>query len=69
MATIGYETYATSEIGNYYGDLLIRKTPDGKFLWGVENYNGTKWDEINEELFNALLEYGKMEKYWCRGGD
>ena len=44
------------EIGNYYGNLSV-KEKGGKFYWGIENYNGTYWEEISEDLYNALLKH------------
>ena len=46
-------------IGNYYGNLFIRKTIAG-YYWIIENYdtdfdNLDEWDEITEELYNELL--------------
>jgi len=46
------------QIGNYYGSLNV-KEQDGKYWWGIENWNGTGWQEITKELFNALAEYGE----------
>ena len=54
------EIYDIGNIGNYYGGLQIRKltTEDSvQYFWGVENYNGTSWEEIGQELFSALLSY------------
>ena len=36
-------------IGNYYGCLSVMKDAD-KFYWGIENWDGTEWEEITEEL-------------------
>lgn len=44
------------KISNYYGGLLIKKQGE-KFYWGIENYDGTNWDEIDEKLFKELLRY------------
>ena len=49
MSTIG-------DIGNYYGGLSV-KTKDGKFFWGIEDHNGTDWQEIPESLYLALMKY------------
>jgi hypothetical protein len=43
-------------IGNYYGGLRV-KTENDKFFWGIENWDGTTWEEISERLFNTLLEH------------
>ena len=51
-------TQQIGNIGNYYGCLEI-KEDDGKFFWGIENWNGTNWEEIPESLFMALKEYEK----------
>jgi len=41
------------EIGNYYGFLAV-KEEGGKFYWGIENWDGTYWQEIPEHLYVAL---------------
>jgi len=43
-------------IGNYYGNLSVMKD-ENKFYWGIENYNGIKWEEITEELYNNLISF------------
>ena len=43
-------------IGNYYGGLSVMKNAD-KFYWGIENYDGTEWEEITEELYNNLISF------------
>jgi len=43
-------------IGNYYGSLNI-KQEDGKFYWGIENYSGTRFEEIPEDLFVEIKEF------------
>ena len=43
-------------IGNYYGGLTV-KTENNKFYWGIENWDGTLWEEIPESLFNELNVY------------
>ena len=44
------------EIGNYYGSLLISRYKD-KFYWGIENYDGTDWEEITKSLFEELVKF------------
>lgn len=44
------------DIGNYYGGLFIKQDKE-KFYWGIENYNGIGWKEIDEKLFVELLRY------------
>ncbi len=43
-------------IGNYYGGLEV-KEEDGKFFWGIENYDGTYFEEIPQYLYDALVKY------------
>jgi len=43
-------------IGNYYGGLKI-KEEDGKYFWGIENYDGTDFKEIPKYLFDSLVEF------------
>ena len=43
-------------ITNYYGGLEVKEDA-GKFYWGIEDYDGTSWDEIPEELYTALIKY------------
>ena len=45
-------------IGNYYGGLSVMQDSD-KFYWGIENYDGTEWEEITEELYNNLISFEK----------
>ena len=47
--------YEVGSIGNYYGCLLIKKSSDGRYLWGIENYNGTDWEEIPRSLFETVV--------------
>lgn len=44
------------EIGNYYGGLAVKAEND-KFYWGIENWDGTFWEEIPESLFSELNKY------------
>lgn len=48
------------DIENYYGGLRV-SSDDGKYYWGIENYDESYWSEIPEELYMALLKY--QEKY------
>ena len=43
-------------IGNYYGCLSVMKDAD-EFYWGIENWDGTEWEEITEELYNNLISF------------
>lgn len=47
-------------ISNYYGGLYV-KEEDGRFFWGIENYDGIDesehgWREISRRLYYTLLE-------------
>lgn len=44
------------EICNYYGGLSVKKE-DGKYFWGIENYDGTEWEEITEQLYSNLISF------------
>jgi|TARA_R110000787_G_scaffold579_4_gene2079 hypothetical protein len=51
------------EIGNYYGDLSIKK--EGvKFYWGIEDYDGTDWEEIPGYLYDALMKFQYTIPTW-----
>ena len=43
-------------IGNYYGGLNIAISDD-KYYWGIENWDGTEWEEIPKYLFDAINRY------------
>lgn len=43
-------------IGNYYGGLVVKEEND-KYYWGIEDWDGTYWDEIPKYLYDALLNY------------
>lgn len=43
-------------IENYYGGLYLKKGI-GVFYWGIENHDGTNWEEITEELYNNLISF------------
>jgi hypothetical protein len=47
--------YSVGEIGNYYGGLNVKRGEDGYLYWGIENYDGIGWEQINKELFIALV--------------
>ena len=45
-------------IGNYHGGLSVKKE-DGKFYWGIQDWDDTSWEEISETLYDALLKFEK----------
>jgi hypothetical protein len=49
------------EIGNYYGCLTV-KSEGKKFYWSIENWDGHCWEEIPENLFEALVNLEKTVK-------
>jgi len=49
-------------ISNYYGGLSV-KEENGRYFWGIQNWNGTEWEEIPKSLFKELVKYDtKREK-------
>ena len=52
---------SVGSIGNYYGGLEI-KTEDGSYFWGIENWNGCAWQEIPEDLYEALLKFASTQQ-------
>ena len=52
--------YDIGNIGNYYGGLRIAEL-DNKYYWGIENYNGTFYEEIEETLYREL-QYRELQK-------
>lgn len=49
-------------IGNYYGCLAV-KVECGEFFWSIENYDGHNWEQITEELYNALIKFDEIESH------
>jgi hypothetical protein len=50
------------KIGNYYGGLSVI-SEGGKFYWGIENWDGTFWEEIPQYLFVAINSHqDKLDK-------
>lgn len=43
-------------IGNYYGGLEV-KEENGKYYWGIGDWDGICWDEIPVWLYNTLVNY------------
>jgi len=43
-------------IENYYGGLFVR-IEDGKYFWGIENYDDIEWEEIPQSLYDNLITY------------
>jgi hypothetical protein len=44
------------DIGNCYGGLEITEN-NGRFLWGIEDYDGIAWEEIPRSLFEELRKF------------
>lgn len=49
------------DIGNFYGGLSV-KEEEGRFFCGIENWDGTGWEEIPKELYDALVKYETERK-------
>lgn len=50
------ELKGIGDICNYYGGLQIVER-DGKYWWGIENWDGTELSEIPKYLFDALNKF------------
>jgi hypothetical protein len=46
-------------IGNYYGGLSVKKEGE-KYFWGIENYDGTEWEEIPKTMYDGLISFEKQ---------
>ena len=49
-------TTTIGTIKNFYGGLLVMKE-EGKFYWGIGDWNKTEWEEITEDLYNSLISF------------
>lgn len=45
-------------INNYYGGLEV-KVENGKYYWGIDNYEPTVYQEIPKYLYDALVKFEK----------
>lgn len=54
------EHFRVGGVWNHYGELHAAKTVDcmGEeyFWWSIENWDGHRWEQIGELLFNVLRE-------------
>ena len=50
--------YKVGQIENYYGGLMMKET-DGKYFWGIEDWNGTKWEMIPFSMYTCLKTIAK----------
>jgi|Laugrefa1bdmlbdn_1035148.scaffolds.fasta_scaffold174338_2 hypothetical protein len=50
--------YKVGNIGNYYGGLMMLES-EGKYFWGIENWNGTDWEEIPFCVYISLKPLSK----------
>lgn len=55
------QSLAIGGISNYYGGLEVSQV-DGKFVWGIENYDGTYWEEIPKSLYDELVKFEQEHK-------
>lgn len=49
-------------IGNRAGALVVREE-SGQFFWGIEDTDGTSWEEIPQALFLGLLAFEHLGAY------
>lgn len=49
--------YRVGKASNVYGGVVIKISPNNKFLWCVEGESLDKWEEIPESLFLELLKF------------
>lgn len=49
------------DIENYYCGLSVKKE-DGKYFWGIEDYDGIEWKEIAKSLYDELLKHDESLK-------
>ena len=50
--------YRVGNIENYYGGLVMRES-DGKYFWGIEDWNGIKWEQIPFSMYTCLKTMAK----------
>jgi hypothetical protein len=50
--------YKVGQIENYYGGLVMKET-DGKYFWGIEDWNGTTWEMIPFSMYTCLKTIAK----------
>lgn len=55
------EEQRIGDISNHFGGLSV-KTENGKFYWGIEDYDDYDWSEIPEKLYRALVKYESDRK-------
>ena len=48
-------------ISNYYGGLNIVEK-EGKYYWSLDNYDGNRWEQIPQYLFDSLDHYEKKRQ-------
>lgn len=46
-------------ISNFYGSLFLTQNSEGKYMWGIENWDGIDWEEIPDYLAEALIKFDK----------
>lgn len=50
------------KIGNHYGNLLLRKTPESGWEWSIRDYDGCDWEPIPDYLAKALIAFSEKKK-------
>ena len=57
MKTENENEHEIGEICNYYGRLTVR-SEDGKYFWGIEDWDGSfDWEEIPKVLYDELMKF------------
>lgn len=46
-------------ITNHYGGLFVKEDGE-KCFWGIENHDGTEWEEIPKKMYNTLISFEKQ---------
>lgn len=49
-------------INNAYGHLWLRRVDKDCYQWGIENWNGTEWENIPLYLAKALIKFEEQHK-------
>ena len=49
-------------ICNYYGGVDVQEE-DGKYFWGIDDWDDTRYEEIPKYLYDALVKYQTERKH------
>lgn len=48
-------------IGNYYGGLYVKSEVNGKYYWGIEDFNDLEYKEIPKSLYDEIIKYNESK--------